>query len=71
MSNRDKELKQAFLELFSIKLRETSPTYFAKKRDPLVEDMSFSEEELQELELNVKNALIKGREENQNENSET
>ncbi len=66
MSSRDKELKESFMELFSQKLRDAAPSYFSKKRDPVVGDMSFSDEELEEIELEVKNILLTGVEENEN-----
>lgn len=58
MSTRDKELKQSFIELFSNKLRETAPTYFSRKRDQVVEGMSFSEEELEEIESELREILF-------------
>ena len=69
MSTRDKELKESFLELFSQKLRESAPSYFTRKRDPFVGDMNFSEQELEEIESELKNILFASVD--QNENSET
>ena len=60
MSTRDKELKESFMKLFQSKLHESAPTYFDRKKDPMVEDMSFSEDELLEIESELKSALLKG-----------
>jgi len=68
MSTRDNSLKKEFLKLFSTKLRETAPAYFDRKRDPLVESMEFSDEELQEIEEDLKKILLS--EVNSDENPE-
>ena len=60
MSTRDKELKESFMKLFQSNLHESEPTYFDRKKDPMVEDMSFSEDELLEIESELKSALLKG-----------
>lgn len=69
MSNRDKELKESFMSLFSAKLIETSTTFFTRKRDPLVGDMSFSDDEIKEIELEVRNVLFEGK--NKDDSAET
>ncbi len=69
MSNRDKELKESFISLFNTKLHETASTYFDRKKDPMVEDMTFSDEELTEIELEVRKALYTG--EHEDDSTET
>lgn len=69
MSNRDKELKESFISLFSNKIHEAAPNYFSRKKDPMVEDMSFSDDEIKEIELEVRNVLFKG--ENEIDSAET
>ena len=61
MSNRDTELKETFLKLFSIKLREIAPGYFDRRKiDPLVGNISFSDEDLEEIESDLKHILLRG-----------
>lgn len=61
MSTRDKDLKQAFLKLFSEKLREISPGYFTRRKiDESLGNLDFSEEDLTSLEEELRNVLLTG-----------
>lgn len=70
MSTRDNDLKQAFLRLFSEKLREIAPGYFTRRKvDESIGKLEFTEEDLTSLEKELQTALLTGGKET--ENSET
>lgn len=70
MSTRDNDLKQAFLKLFSEKLREIAPGYFTRRKiGESMGKLEFTEEDLTSLEKELQSALFTGGKET--ENSET